>query len=211
MQFKRKIPSFVFGVSIGLLIGVAFFLFKIDSVFNKLKSSISSDKITVIEQKVNSDEEKQKAKNKERFKIKTNNHSRVNYKEVDSIISAGNGENINIAVDQLLSSKQIKIIQLSDVAANDSLAQNIAGVNTSISDSYTIEFWRTPLNSKGYRFVKNKIMLYGFNDHNNILLYLLNDRYFLKSFEVVYELAYSSEFQPFVKVNNTELLSKLNS
>ena len=80
MQIKRKIPSFVFGVSIGLLIGIAFFLFKIDSIFNKLKSSITSDKITVVEQKVETDEEKQKAKNKERFKINTNNQSRVNYK-----------------------------------------------------------------------------------------------------------------------------------
>lgn len=211
MQFKRKIPSFVFGVSIGLLIGIAFFLFKIDSIFNKLKSSITSDKITVIEQKMQSDEEKQKAKNKERFKIKTNYGNKVNYKEVDSIINSGSEENINIAVDQLISSRVIKIIQLSDKNNNDSLALNLAGVNTVSSDSYTIEFWRTPLNSKGYRFVKNKIMLYGFNDHSNILLYLLNDRYFLKSFEVVYELAYSSEFQPFIKVNNTELLSKLNS
>ena len=209
MQFKRKIPSFVFGVSIGLLIGIGFFLFKIDSIFNKLKSSISPDKITVVEQKVESDEEKQKAKNKERFKIKTNNHSKVNYKEVDSIINSD--ESINIAVDQMLSSKQIKIIQLNDFMDKDSLAQNLAGVNTSSSESYTIEFWRTPLNSKGYRFVKNKIMLYGFNDHNNVLLYLLNSRYFIKSFEVVYELENSSEFQPFVKVNNTELLSKLNS
>ena len=61
---KRKIPSFVFGLSIGLLIGIAFFLFKIDSIFNTLKSSLSSDKITVVEQKVESDEEKDKTKNK---------------------------------------------------------------------------------------------------------------------------------------------------
>lgn len=210
MQIKRKIPSFVFGVSIGLLIGIAFFLFKIDSIFNKLKSSITSDKITVVEQKVETDEEKQKAKNKERFKIKTNNQSRVNYKEVDSIINSD--ANINIAVDQLLSTKQLKAIVLNASTESDTLAQSIAGVNNNpISDSYTIEFWRTPLNSKGYRFIKNKIMLYGFTDHNNVLLYILNGHYFIKSFEVVYEIESNSEFQPFLRVNNADVLSKLDS
>lgn len=210
MQIKRKIPSFVFGVSIGLLIGIAFFLFKIDSIFNKLKSSITSDKITVVEQKVETDEEKQKAKNKERFKIKTNNQSRVNYKEVDSIINSD--ANINIAVDQLLSTKQLKAIVLNASTESDTLAQSLAGVNNNpVSDSYTIEFWRTPLNSKGYRFIKNKIMLYGFTDHNNVLLYILNGHYFIKSFEVVYEIESNSEFQPFLRVNNADVLSKLDS
>ncbi|MBL7916983.1 MAG: hypothetical protein JNM96_01210, partial [Bacteroidia bacterium] len=88
MQFRRKIPTFVFGLSIGLLIGVAFFLFKIDSIFSKLKSVSSSDKITVIEQKLDENEKKEKARNKERFKIKTGNQPKVNYKEVDSIINA---------------------------------------------------------------------------------------------------------------------------
>lgn len=209
MQFKRKIPSFVFGLSIGLLIGIAFFLFNIDSIFSKLKSSISSNKVTVVEQKVNSDEEQEKAKNKERFKIKTKYGSKVNYKEVDSIINAE--RDINLAVDQLLSSKTIKIINLNESESNDSLAQSLAGVNSNSYDSYVIEYWKTPLNSKGYRFMKNKIMLYGFTDHNNVLLYQLLGRYFIKSFEVVYEIQQTSEFQPFLKVNNPEVLSKLDS
>ncbi|MBK6523003.1 MAG: hypothetical protein IPG08_12110 [Sphingobacteriaceae bacterium] len=208
MQIKRKIPSFVFGVSIGLLIGIAFFLFKIDSIFNSIRS-VGSDKVTVVEQKVGSDEEKEKTKNKERFKIKVNNQARVNYKEVDSI--SNSDARINVVVDQLLSSKLIKIINLTNSNSNDTLAQNVSGVNSIQSDSYVMEFWKTPLNSKGYRFQKNKIMLYGINDHNDLLLYQFEGRYFIKSFEVVYELESTQDFQPLVKVNNVELLSKLDS
>jgi hypothetical protein len=207
-QLRRKIPSFVFGLSIGLLIGIAFFLFKIDSIFNNLKSSLSSDKVTVVEQKVETDEEKEKSK-KERFKIKMGKHDKVNYKEVDSIINSDAG--LNIVVDQLLSTKVIKVINLSSDPSNDSLAQKVAGVNPLSSESYTIEFWRTPLNSKGYRFQKNKVMLYGVNDHTDLLLYQLEGRYYIKSFEVVYQLESSSDFQPLVKVNDPELLSKLDS
>lgn len=210
MQFRRKIPTFVFGLSIGLLIGVAFFLFKIDSIFSKLKSASSSDKITVIEQKLEENEKKEKARNKERFKIKTGNQPKVNYKEVDSIINAEE-ETVNIALDQLVSTRVVKIINLNDSERNDSLTEKLAGVHSISSDSYTLEFWRTPLNSKGYRFYKNKIMLYGLNDHSNILLYQLDGKFFIKSFEVVYELQTNQDFQSFVKVSNPELLNKLDS
>lgn len=209
MRIKRKIPSFVFGVSIGLLIGVAFFLFKVDSIFSKLKNSIAGNKITVIEKKSDSDEAKEKARNKERFKIKTNYNTKVNYKEVDSLINADN--DINMAADKLVSIREIKIIDLSDQKNGDTLAKHMAGVTTKESENYILEFWRTPLNSKGYRFMKNKIMLYGFIDHNNILLIGLYGKYYIKSFEIVHELQNTQDFMPFVKVNNPDVLSKIDS
>ena len=52
MQIKRKIPAFVFGVSIGLIIGVGFFIFKMDDYFSKMKSA-SSKEIKVIELNAN--------------------------------------------------------------------------------------------------------------------------------------------------------------
>ena len=60
MRFSRKIPTFVFGLSIGLLVGVGFFVFKINDLFNKMKDSAKSQ-ITVVEQPV-------KTENKEELK-----------------------------------------------------------------------------------------------------------------------------------------------
>jgi len=65
---KRKIPTFVFGLSIGLLVGIVFFVLKIKDLFNKLKES-ASEKITVIEKTVNTTDEDETTKNKNRFKI----------------------------------------------------------------------------------------------------------------------------------------------
>ena len=65
MRFNRKIPSFVFGVSIGLLAGAAFFVFKIDDYLKKMNKP-SIDNIKVVEQVVspntgnNEKEEKEK-------------------------------------------------------------------------------------------------------------------------------------------------------
>ena len=49
MRFKYKIPPFVFGVSIGLLAGIAFFIFKIDDYLKKFNKP-DIDNIKIVEQ-----------------------------------------------------------------------------------------------------------------------------------------------------------------
>lgn len=211
MRLKRKIPTFIFGVSIGLITGVGFFVFKINDLFNRLKDS-AKEQITVIEQPVKnvSAEEEDKEKNKERFKINFGKTPKINYSEVDSIIKSDS--DISIATDELLSVKNIKIIRIDDnFSAKDSLAAKLANVETlNSSDLYYIEFWKTPLNSKGYRFSKNKIMLYGFLDYNHVLLYQLENLYYLKASDQVYKLAYGGEFKQLERVLDSDLLAKLN-
>ena len=47
LKLKYKIPPFVFGVTIGLLVGIVFFIFKIDDYIKKIsKPSIESIKVT---------------------------------------------------------------------------------------------------------------------------------------------------------------------
>jgi len=202
MRFKRKIPTFVFGVTVGILLGGAFFLFKINELFNKLKENTKSE-ITVIEQSV-SDQEKKEVKRKqdrEKFKIKTGSVSKINYKEVDSLIA--NTPDINVAREEMLSVKSLKAIHVSDNSADaDSLSQQ--------SDLFFIEFWKTPLNSKGYKFTKNRILLYGFVDYSSIQLYKLNENYFIRSNDQVYKLEQAAGFSPLERVIDNELLVRLN-
>lgn len=210
MQFKRKIPTFVFGLSIGLIIGVGFFVFKITDIFNTLKNS-AKEQITVIEQPVKntSDDEKEKEKNKQRFKINIGNTAKVNYKEVDSLIKQDS--ELNVATDELLSVKNVKVIKIGDTnSSSDSLAANLAGVDETTTNLYFVEFWKTPLNSKGYRFSKNKIMMYGFIDFNNVVLYQLENSYYIKCSDQVYKLFYGSDFKALERVLDTDLLAKIN-
>ena len=210
MQFKNKIPTFVFGLSIGLIIGVGFFIFKIIDIFNSLKNT-GKEQITVIEQPVNnnSEEEKESKKNKERFKINIGNSSKVNYKEVDSLIKQDS--ELNVATDELLSVKNVKIIKIGDTnSGSDSLAAKLAGVQENTNNLYFVEFWKTPLNSKGYRFTKNKIMMYGFIDFNNVVVYELDNSYYIKCSEQVFKLFYGSDFKPLERVVDTDLLAKIN-
>ena len=205
---KRKIPTFVFGLSIGLLVGIGFFVLKINDLFNKLKES-ASEKITVIEKTVNTTDEDEKTKNKNRFKINFKKSTKINYSEVDSLIKEDSG--INIASDELLTVKNIKIIQLGEfIPSKDSSDIQKTRLDGTKSDLYFVEFWKTPLNSKGYRFTKNKIMLYGFDDFSNLTLYEIDHSFYIKSSDQVYKLLYSSEFKQLDRVLDSELLAKIN-
>ena len=207
-KLKRKIPTFVFGLSIGLLIGIGFFVLKINDLFNKLKES-ASEKITVIEKTVNTTDEDEKTKNNNRFKINFKKSTKINYSEVDSLIKEDSG--INIASDELLTVKNIKIIQIGEfIPSKDSSDIQKTRLDNTNSELYFVEFWKTPLNSKGYRFTKNKIMLYGFDDFSNLTLYEIDNSFYIKSSDQVYKLLYSSEFKQLDRVLDSELLAKIN-
>jgi hypothetical protein len=210
MRLKRKIPTFIFGVSIGLVAGVGFFIFKLNDIFANLKD-VAKEQITVIEQPVKNvkEESDEKKKNKDRFKINVGNSGKVNYHEVDSLLRQD--AELNVATDELLSVKNVKAIKIGSSPAQDtSAAAKLAGVDNNYSNLYFIEFWKTPLNSKGYRFTKNKVMLYGFVDYSNIQLYVLDNDYYIKSSDQVYKLVYGSDFSQLEKVVDNELLAKIN-
>jgi hypothetical protein len=61
MRFKYKIPPFVFGVSIGLLAGIAFFIFKIDDYLKKFNKP-DIDNIKIVEQTISSSTENKDSK-----------------------------------------------------------------------------------------------------------------------------------------------------
>jgi hypothetical protein len=208
MRIRRKIAPFIFGVTIGLLVGVGFFIFQINDWFSRLKAN-SGERITVIQQPVKNvvQEEVKKKETRERFKINFGKSKKVNYREVDSLIK--DDTDIKIATDELLTVKNVKAIHVGDnVTENDSAAA-LAKVSQPEEDLFFIEFWKTPLNSKGYRFLKNKIMLYGFLDFN-VILYRLDNSFYIKSSDQVYRIFYGGEFRPLERVVDSELLAKLN-
>lgn len=207
MQIKRKIPAFVFGVSIGLIIGVGFFIFKMDDYFSKMKAAVTKE-VKVIEKPVQQEEKEQPKDDKERYKINTKVSPYTNYKEVDSLIRSEDGE-VNVMKEEFISVKNLKLIDL-DNAQKDTLSPKLAGVNNDHSTLFFVEFWKTPLNSKGYRMTKNRIILYGFSDFSYLTLYKVDDVYYLKSEEQVYKVSANSDFMPMDRVIDSDLLAKIN-
>jgi len=209
MRFKYKIPPFVFGVSIGLLAGVAFFIFKIDDYLKKFNKP-NIDNIKVVEQTMSSDksEEKEESKSDKKKSINTKNSPNINYSEVDALLKE---EDVKVAQEELLSVKNIKVINLDSGTKRDTLTGQLAGVtNSEYPNLFFVEFWKTPLNSKGYRMTRNRVILYGLSDFSSITIYKVDDNYYLKNDDVVYKISSGTEFKPMELVNDSQLLAKIN-
>ena len=209
MRFKYKIPPFVFGVSIGLLAGVAFFIFKIDDYLKKFNKP-NIDNIKVVEQTVSADksDDKSESKTDKKTSINTKNSPNINYCEVDALLKE---EEVNVAQEELLSVKNIKVINLDASSKRDTLTGQLAGVtNADYPNLFFVEFWKTPLNSKGYRMTRNRVILYGLSDFSNITIYKVDDSYYLKDDDVVYKISSGTEFKPMELVNDSQLLAKIN-
>jgi hypothetical protein len=209
MRFKYKIPPFVFGVSIGLLAGVAFFIFKIDDYLKKFNKP-NIDNIKIVEQSVSTDksEKKEESKSDKKKNINTKNSPNINYSEVDALLKE---EDVNVAQEELLSVKNIKVINLDTDSKRDTLTGQLAGVtNADYPNLFFVEFWKTPLNSKGYRMTRNRVILYGLSDFSSITIYKVDDNYYLKNDDVVYKISSGTEFKPMELVNDSQLLAKIN-
>jgi len=209
LKFKYKIPPFVFGVTIGLLIGIVFFIFKIDDYIKKIsKPSIESIKVT--EQSVsNSFEKKEENTSDKKSKINTKQSPNINYSEVDALLNDEN--DITVAKEELLSVKNIKVIDLDANKKKDTLIGQLAGVSSSeYPNLFFVEFWKTPLNSKGYRMTRNRVILYGLSDFSNITIYKVEDNFYLKNDEFVYKISAGTEFKSLELVSDAELLAKIN-
>lgn len=212
MRFKRKIPPFVFGVSIGLLVGIAFFIFKIDDYLKKLNKP-NIDNIRISEQTLTNSkntevEKKENKKTKKKFEVNTTNSPEINYNEIDALVKE---EDITVAQEELLSVKNIKVIDLDANSKKDTLTGQLAGVTSSdFPNMFFVEFWKTPLNSKGYRMTRNRVILYGLSDFSSITIYKVDDNYYLKNEDVVYKISSGTEFKPMELVNDAQLLAKIN-
>lgn len=213
MRFKRKIPAFVFGVSIGLLVGIAFFIFKIDDYLKKFnKPNIDNIKITeqtISNTKPQVDENKENKSSKKKLEVNTKNSPDINYKEVDALLREG--EDVTVAQEELLSVKNIKVIDLDASSKKDTLTGQLAGVTSSdFPNMFFVEFWKTPLNSKGYRMTRNRVILYGLSDFSSITIYKVDDNFYLKNEDVVYKISSGTEFKPMELVNDAQLLARIN-
>lgn len=135
----------------------------------------------------------------------------------DSIRSESVTEDIIIRKDQLMNSRSLEIVNTNPVASNvngqkDSLAAKMAGVrdeHVTGRQFCSVEFWVSPLNYKGYKMNRNKIVLYGFPDPETVRLFRLDEEIYLHSSSAVYKLDYTSDFRPYEKVTNEAVLSRL--
>ena len=141
----------------------------------------------------------------------------------DSIAQSAlaNVEDIIIKKDELLLSKSIEFVNIDNgnskfTSQEDSLLQVVSGIRElpkSLDNrtSFPIELWRSPINYRGYKFAKNKLVLFGLDEHAPLKLFHLEDMVYLKYADAIYKIDDYPDFRAFEKVTNPQVITQLNS
>ncbi len=108
---------------------------------------------------------------------------------------------IIVQKDQLLFRKQVIIKEIdtegkAKQAFLDSVLLEAKNVNKTQPESIIVEFWKSPVNFKGYKMSKNKIVIYGLSYDENLTIEKISNLFYLKNFDTYYVLEYNDGFTP---------------
>jgi len=126
-----------------------------------------------------------------------------------------NDENIVVLKDQLLKSQKEKVIKIigqeNKLNTKDSLLKKNAGIKeNNINQELIIEYWQSPLNYKGYKLAKNKLIVFGINEDEPLKIFNYGNSLFLRFQGQYVKLENHQEFKSFEKYTEQEVISILD-
>jgi len=122
-------------------------------------------------------------------------------------------DGIVVMRDRLLFSKNFEA-HVAEQRTNEALNLDsllIGGKIPKESFQYSVEFWESPLNYKGYKRTRNRIVLYGIKDADLVSFTILENTLYMKYINDYYVLENNPVFQHLYPLRNQQLISKLRS
>lgn len=130
----------------------------------------------------------------------------------NEVLNVAEVENIIVKKDRLLFSKSIKLTVKDEIIQEnkDSLVSELSGMNKDENkNDYSVEFWESPINYKGYKMANKKILLFGIDNFESASLFQADKKIYLKINDSFYQLDETYNFAPFKKITDKMLLTKI--
>ena len=223
---NRKLV-FITGLSLGLVLGGAIIFFSQNTQIIKYPIEVSQNTIESIVERVSGTmSAKQDSIDKANKKInyKKFEKNNINQSKNDSLFTSNqrdslsnsidtlnsSSEIIEVKKDQLMAQKNIEALNFDAVdnkSNKDSLLQAASGIQIEKKNLKKVivntEFWKSPINYRGYKFVKNKLILFGIDAQDeNLAMIIYDGSYFLKTINGVLRINFSEDFKSFDRINN---------
>ncbi len=235
---KNKILIFVAGLFAGLTIGVLFSvaikalisqvkevhisLNKINLQQNQLSQRLDSIQGKLLpetkkqDNKTTSQSPKSVASATSRASEANENNGSQDSNSTDELANADvDDSDIIVMTNQLVSVLSVKV-KTDDTAREnkktakiDSTIAAMSNVNNKTdNEDYRIEFWKSPLNYKGYKMSTGKIILYGISPVTPVSLVSLQGNYYILVNQSAYKIDFTDDYKPFERVTDKMLLKK---
>lgn len=235
---KTRIIFFALGMCLGLILGGISVRVYSDKVYSE--NSISQNVVaklfgkvfgliysknkrntanndTVQTVNVNSFDNNEVTENEKNSEIIDSNNlnDKADSVENNTNLSSTNDENIVVLKDQLLKSQKetvtIIVGQENKLNTKDSLLKKNAGIKENLATKeLIIEYWQSPLNYKGYKLAKNKLIVFGINENEPLKIFDYGNSLFLRIQGQYVKLENRQEFKSFEKYTDQEIISVLD-
>lgn len=218
--FRDKLQVFILGFLLGIVLGGGFFLLKLDSYvkelsfYKSLTHKDDKDENDLNTLKDESDRPKPKKTVEKTRSYDKSAKGNVEYAgdtaATDSAAAPvirnpqAGGDEIIVRKDELLDSKTLSVANL-DMPADSANAKTAAD-NTHF---VTIEFWKSPLNYRGYKFSRSRLVLFGFETSDVAGLYKTQNSTYLKTAIGVFRIEISSDFHQLERVTDESLIARM--
>lgn len=224
---KVRILFFVLGLAIGIILGASVVRVYIDKVnaensvsksfVSKLFSNIvglvykpkpKSDTVVVVNDNLNNTSGAAIDSSATNENGASNSTAIVSTDSVTDTKATSKAESGDVVIaDKLIAASRIQVIE---VAAENAKKDTVRNAKKNLS-VYAIEYWQSPLNYRGYKTQKNKIILYGLNKDESLKLLRVKDRLYLKFQNQYSAIDNYTDYHSFEKVFDQQTLSLLNS
>ena len=220
-----KTLSFISGILIGIISGLGLFFILIIgfnplSIFKDSDTSEAQDTLVDLRKNPISTNAKTKKQQSE------SDITKISEIELDTLssneqtdtssnstlnVSDLNSEEIIVKRDELIDTRILKISIVNKALSKgkaDSLVSVFQGSSTHTSE-YRIEFWRSPINYRGFKFIRNTLVTFGLDSNESSRLFLLDEVFYLKHGISVYRLFTTEKFEPFTKITDDNIIKQL--
>ncbi|HTF02802.1 MAG TPA: hypothetical protein VK826_02220 [Bacteroidia bacterium] len=216
-RFGNRLQLFFLGFLLGIVLGGGFFLLKLDGfvkefALEKTFSDPGEDKDSDVPETDKTDKpvKPRKTGMTDNVEYSTGSDSSDVSMTDDSTTQITDGsDEIVVRKDELLAEKVVLLVNLDGTNVIDSIRSREAGIKEDPGKSVTVEFWQSPLNYKGYKLSRSRLVLFGFEAEEQFSLYRLDNVMFMKTSGGVFRLENTADFRQLERVTDEALLAKL--
>lgn len=165
------------------------------------------------------EKDKDEAKKDKELWVKFNDHidttSLSDGMSSDSTFYSENDEeNIIVSRDELLFVKYVKVsggYSRGDENGLDTLLTDSKNPAVNNNNVIHVEFWRSPINYKGFKFDGIRLILFGIYEYDHFSLLGYDQELFVKYNKEYYHIIQNSDFSPLNPLREAALIRELNS
>lgn len=125
--------------------------------------------------------------------------------------------NNNQSVNELVMKDKLMATKIFNLHLNDAQTDRNNKLDSLLTDNKTnqsattkVEFWKSPINYKGYKYGGGRIIIFGVLNYTLATVLSYNKTTYLKYNGEYYPLETTAEFRPLLPIGNQNLISQLN-